>query len=157
MLETSGSWLVSGEEKLLINCIVWLGFYLGLLWARQRSVPLDSSGLSTELCLDDNLHFFSYFVLYSTSLEQSLLAAPFHSSCLWWDSLQNPISRCPLANCVNLVCVIYLKIHVPEFSPVFWLHFLLPQAWNALYRGRSVAHAAEAVQGCNMLRLSRPE
>lgn len=79
-------WLV-GKRKPLINCIVWLGFYLGLLLAKQRSVPLDASGLSTELCPVGNLHLFSYFALYSTSLEQPIVPAPFRSSCLWWDSL----------------------------------------------------------------------
>lgn len=36
------AWLV-GKKQLLINCIVCLGFYLGLFSTGHRSVPLNSS------------------------------------------------------------------------------------------------------------------
>lgn len=35
-------WLVRKKQP-LINCVAWLGFYLRLSSARQRSVPLNSS------------------------------------------------------------------------------------------------------------------
>ena len=51
-------WL-RGKKQLLINCQMLLGFYQGLSSATQRSLPHNSSCLSTGLHLDCNLSFVS--------------------------------------------------------------------------------------------------
>lgn len=72
-------WLVE-KKQFLINCMVWLGFYLGFSSARQRSVPLAllASPLSFVWIA---VSISPFFFLYSTSLKQSLLPAPL---CLFW-------------------------------------------------------------------------
>lgn len=111
---------VAGKKQLIVNCMVWWcgwDFYLGLLSARQRL---------SELCLGCHLSLFSSLLLCSTRLEQRPFCwLPLAPSDLSRIISKCSISRCPLANCITFVCVNYLKIHVPEFLPSSWLHFLL--------------------------------
>lgn len=143
MFETSGShWLV-GEKQLLINCVAWLGLYLGFSLVRQRFVPLTilDSPLSLVWIA---ISISSSFPVFSKP-RASLLLAPLAPSGLGGILLKYSISRCPLANYINLgLC----KLKDPcarTFLLVLVVFSSSSPKLNALCRGQSVACTAEAL------------